>query len=146
MNGLPFGLGYTCFCMVSPSSAPKGVHREIWDAVQFQRRVKVKRVENHADREFRHRAPITWQVTGAVSEPTPSEQESPKGGVGSPTGFARGAGPRRATDRTDGLGSRVGKIVPWALPVFEVVRRAPETTPSSKAGEFHREIWQSTLP
>jgi hypothetical protein len=42
-------------------------------------------------------------------------RESPKGGVGSPTGFARGAGRERA------------------LPVWEANQHLPETTLTSKA-------------
>jgi len=56
-------------------------------------------------------------------------RDSPKGGVGSPTGFARGAGARRAIPRTVGPGSRFGRSNPWAL----ANRHLPETTLISKA-------------
>jgi hypothetical protein len=42
------------------------------------------------------------------------DQKSPKGGVGSPAGFARGAGRE------------------WALPGVEAERNAPEITPITK--------------
>ena len=71
--------------------------------------MQLKWVDGFADRELYHDAPITSRVTGAGSDPTPSGQESPKGGVGSPAGFARGAGRE------------------WALPVFEAGQSTPET-------------------
>jgi hypothetical protein len=51
-----------------------------------------------------------------------ASQTSPKGGVGTPAGFARGAGRE------------------WALPALEANRLTPETTPIFKAKELNRGI------
>ena len=55
-------------------------------------------------------AEANWHAPETTLCPAPVGQESPKGGVGSPTGLARGAGRE------------------WALPVAEANWHAPETT------------------
>ena len=66
-------------------------------------------------------------------------RESPKGGVGSPAGFARGAEPQREISPTVGLGSRFGRAMAWALPVWETKRLTPKASFIPKAIEFHRQ-------
>ena len=68
--------------------------------------------------------------------PMPSGQESPKGGVGSPTGFARGAGRAPQGTRAPQRALPVGRGGEWALPVMEIETRTPETTNEPKAGGF----------
>ena len=79
--------------------------------------MQIKWVGGLARHELDHHAPITWQVTGDASEADASRQEGPKGGVGSPTGFARGAGRE------------------WALPVIETEMRMPESIPRFEGQE-----------
>ena len=66
------------------------------------------------------------------SLPTTSQDKS-KGGVGSPSGFARGAGPRRAASRTVGLGSRFEKVMSWPSPSWKVAPRAEQHSADSES-------------
>ena len=78
---------------------------------QIPRWAQVVRAKGVVEQEADRHGLLTRQVTGVPLSLMPSGQESPKGGVGFPTGFARGAGRE------------------WALPVAEVKRYLPETTP-----------------
>ena len=70
--------------------------------------------------------------------PAATSQERSKGGVGSPMGFDRGAGPRRAASRTVGLGSRFEKVMSWPSPSWQMAPRAEQHSADSESNSSVR--------
>jgi hypothetical protein len=69
-----------------------------------------------------------------------AEQKSRKGGVGSPAGFARGAGNPEGNIPNRLASPAVRDVNAWAPPVSETERNTPGTTPFSEGRKFNRGI------